>query len=96
MTKDSRKFDPSRRELFKKGAIAAVGLAVAGVALSAESAAAKMSQQGAMYQPKPHANQKCSGCARFKPGATATADGSCAIVDGKISPNGWCVMFTPK
>ena len=96
MTKDSRKFAPSRRELFKKGAVAAVGVAVAGVALSVESAAAKMTQAGAMYQPKPHGNQKCSVCARFTPGPTPTADGTCAVVDGKISPDGWCVMFTPK
>jgi len=96
VTKEIRKFAPSRRELFKKGAVAAVGLAVAGAVLRAEPAAAKMSQAGAMYQPKPHGKQKCSACARFTPGPTPAVDGSCAIVAGKISPEGWCVMYTPK
>lgn len=94
--KADEKIDQSRRDLFKKSAIAAVGLAVAGVALGAKPAAAKMTQAGAMYQPKPHGSQKCSACARFTPGPKPTADGSCAVVAGQISPDGWCVMFTPK
>lgn len=96
VSKDRKSFDPARRELFRKSAVAAVGLAVAGVTLSTEPAAAKMSQKGAMYRSKPNGTQKCSGCARFKAGPTPNADGTCAIVEGKIAPEGWCVMYTPK
>lgn len=96
MTKDRKNFDPARRLLFKKGAVAALGLAVAGVAMRAEPAAAKMSKKGAMYMPRPKGKQDCANCARFKPGPTPKADGTCAIVAGNVAPDGWCVMYTPK
>lgn len=48
------------------------------------------------YQDKPNGKQKCSGCALFVPGKTAKADGTCKVVKGAISPNGWCTAFSPK
>jgi hypothetical protein len=48
------------------------------------------------YQEKPNGKQECSGCALFTPGKTAKADGTCKIVHGAISPEGWCSAFSPK
>lgn len=54
------------------------------------SAAAKTSQADAKYQEKPQGDNKCSGCAQFQP------PDACKVVDGKISPEGWCQLYTPK
>lgn len=55
-----------------------------------EPSGGKMTQAAARYQSKPNANQKCSNCANF------IAPGSCKVVEGKVSPNGWCIVYAPK
>ncbi|MGA3303976.1 MAG: high potential iron sulfur protein [Methylovirgula sp.] len=91
-----KKFDLSRRTMLKHG----IGVAVGTVAVSAlagiQPARAKASQAAAMYQGKPHGDKRCDGCSRFIPGTTTTADGTCQVVDGSISPQGWCALFAPK
>jgi hypothetical protein len=43
------------------------------------------------YQDKPGKHgQKCSGCRFFR------KPSSCAIVTGKISPNGWCIAWAKR
>ena len=59
-------------------------------ALIATSALAKTPQKAAMYQDKPKDGKMCSACTQFE------APGSCKLVDGSISPDGWCQLFTPK
>lgn len=85
----------TRRDIFKTGALVAVG-AIAATTLFTTAAQAKMNQKAAMYQPKPHGNQSCDNCGRFVAGKPATADGTCTIVDGAVSPQGWCAMYVPK
>ena len=48
------------------------------------------------YQATPKGNQKCSGCSLFIAGKTATADGTCKVITGSISPNGWCTAFSKR
>lgn len=84
----------TRRE-FVAGAI--VLPALAGAILSATTAAqAKGSQAQFKYQDKPNNGHKCSACSFFIPGKPTTRDGTCKIVEGGISPNGWCTAFAPK
>lgn len=85
----------TRREIFKTGVLAVVG-AVAAAAVLSQPAQAKMAQKAAMYQPKPHGSQACKNCGRFIAGKTPAADGTCVIVDGAVSPQGWCAMYVPK
>lgn len=66
------------------------------VATTTIAAQAKGSKSQFKYQDKPNGKQKCSGCSLFIPGKSATAVGSCKVVDGAISPNGWCTAFAPK
>lgn len=71
--------------------------ALAGLLLAeTTSAEAKGSQAQFKYQKTPNSGHKCSQCTFFIPGKPATANGTCKIVDGSISPNGWCTAFAAK
>jgi hypothetical protein len=78
----------SRRLLFRS-AVAMVGglAAIIGMGLPAE---AKMTQQAGGYQGTPKGDQSCGTCALFK------APSSCTLIDGTISPTGWCRLYTKK
>lgn len=80
--------DVTRRHMLL-GAAIATG---AGVALLAggQPAEAKMSQKAAKYQAAPKNSQQCSTCTHFK------APSSCDVVDGTISPSGWCQLYAKK
>ena len=64
--------------------------------VTSSPAQAKGSQAQFKYQNKPNNGQKCSGCRFFTAGKTPTANGTCQIVDGAISPNGWCTAYAAK
>jgi High potential iron-sulfur protein len=83
------------RSEFVRGIVilpALAGLLVAGTV----PAEAKGSQASFKYQTKPNGTKKCSNCSLFVPGKTATANGSCKVVDGTISPNGYCIAYSAK
>lgn len=48
------------------------------------------------YQATPKGNQKCSGCSLYTAGKTPTDDGTCKVITGPISPNGWCTAFSQR
>ena len=50
----------------------------------------KASQQSVQYQEQPKGDQKCSGCKFF------VEPKGCQVVDGEISPEGWCLLFQVK
>jgi High potential iron-sulfur protein len=89
---DHKKSDEvSRRNLLRSATIMAGGAAALAATIVATPAEAdKMSQKGALYQEAPKNGQQCDGCALFK------APASCTIVDGTISPTGWCRFFSKK
>jgi len=63
----------------------AAGLTVGVVARTA--AQEKMTRQEADYQDSPKDIRMCATCTLFLPPK------SCKVVDGEISPNGWCKLF---
>ncbi len=83
------------RRAFMAGTI--VLPALAGLMLAETTAArAKGSQAQFKYQKTPSNGHKCSQCTFYIPGKSSTANGTCKIVDGSISPNGWCTAFSGK
>ena len=50
----------------------------------------KTTKRIAKYQSTPKGKQRCALCRHFKP------PNHCQIVDGEISPNGWCRFFVAK
>jgi hypothetical protein len=81
----------SRRRLFPT----LLGFAVvAATALSRGSetaeAQSKTDKKTAKYQDHPNKGQQCAICKYFQPPK------SCQLVEGDISPNGWCSFFAKK
>lgn len=80
----------SRRDFLFTAAVGGVAIAGAGVIASPAMAASKTSQKAASYQPTPKGNQQCANCSNFETPA------SCKLVDGTISPSGWCTLYSAK
>ena len=81
----------SRRVLFQRVATFAVGSSIAyGVGLNRAVAQAKVPQKTVAYQDKPKGTQRCDGCTNFQP------PNGCKLVEGEISPQGWCSLFAQK
>ncbi len=71
--------------------------ALAGLLLAETTIAeAKSSKAQFKYQSTPNNGKKCSQCTFYIPGSSPKANGTCKIVDGSISPNGWCSAFSAK
>jgi len=70
-------------------AIASVAI-IHGLGLNLAIAQTKVPQKTVSYQDKPKGNQRCDGCANFQP------PNACKMVEGDISPQGWCSLFRKK
>jgi len=93
---DSSRERMSRADALKRIVVLpALAAAFGGLTLGAE-AASKSSPAAVKYQNHPKGSQKCGGCRFFIKGKSATANGTCQIVSGSISPNGWCVAWAKK
>jgi hypothetical protein len=84
---------PSRRIWLKQ---LGVGIAVAPWLARGALAQSKASKQAMKYQDQPNNGQRCDTCMQFVPGAKPDANGTCKVVDGPISPNGWCIAYVKK
>ena len=80
----------SRRTALKSVVLAA-GAACAGLAWPRQAVAQGKVPKAAMkYQDQPKGDEKCSNCLQF------VAPDSCKVVDGTISPNGYCIAWVKK
>lgn len=79
----------SRRSLLGGAALLA-GAAAGLMSLRARAQQKKMAQSAVQYQNSPKGDARCDGCTFFE------APSSCKMVDGTISPSGWCMLFTKK
>ena len=78
----------SRRTIVTRSVAGAAG-AAALLGLVTE-ASAKMAQKAVEYQDTPKGDQECSNCSLFQ------EPNSCTLVDGEISPKGWCKFWVKK
>jgi hypothetical protein len=82
--------DYSRRSVLQQLATAAGTLAVLGAGADRAAAQAKVSKQIVAYQEQPKGTQSCSNCINFQ------APSGCKVVEGDVSPQGWCKAYAPK
>ncbi|GJL95328.1 MAG: hypothetical protein DHS20C05_17330 [Hyphococcus sp.] len=79
--------------ILRREFILTVGKGIAGVGVIASGiypaqALQKADKEVVNYQDTPNGSLSCSGC-RFFDG-----ESGCAVVDGKVSADGWCVAFS--
>ena len=86
----------TRRNFLKTATLFAAIATIPVSVVSKEAFAAKMAKASMQYQDQPKGTLKCSQCTQFLPGKSAKAAGSCNLIDGSISPNGWCLAYAPK
>lgn len=86
---DSSPSELSRRGLLR-AAIVGGGLVFAAAIVSPTEASAKVSQRSVAYRGAPNGTARCVNCALWQPPA------ACKVVEGVISPNGWCSIYAPK
>jgi hypothetical protein len=89
MTQKAGQLCPSRRKLLLSAAWAAAlaggGVLFGGKAVQAQQ---KVSKEQVQYQDSPKDGHKCSECIFF------VEPNACKTVEGDISPDGWCQLWT--
>ena len=84
----------TRHEVLVRALRALSGLALLTLTGTREAAAAKAQKEDVAYQDRPKAGKSCASCRQFSP--TAAGKGRCAVVEGEVSANGWCVAYSPS
>jgi hypothetical protein len=59
-------------------------------------AAQKSSKASLLYQDHPHEGKRCGECKYFGAPSDASGAGTCALVEGPVQPDGWCMAFSPR
>lgn len=59
-------------------------------------AAAKTSKATLLYQDRPHDGQRCGSCKYFAGDGNDATTGTCALVEGVIARDGWCMAYASK
>jgi hypothetical protein len=80
----------SRRSILRGALLLASGTLAVGVIQVKPAYAQKATKEATKYQDSPKDGQKCADCVYFQ------APSACGVVDGKISPNGWCNLYNKK
>ena len=81
----------SRRSVLRAAALLAGATLTATLAPAGEALAQQKASKEAMkYQDKPNGDQQCSNCLQF------VAPNGCKVVEGSISPQGYCIAWVKK
>jgi high potential iron-sulfur protein len=81
----------SRRTIVLFGSACAAGsISLFGRVKEAHAAKFPQTSPVVLYQPSPKDGHQCDGCTLFQ------SPDSCQVVDGTISPTGWCKLWVKK
>jgi hypothetical protein len=79
----------SRRTILK-GAAGLAGGAAAAFIVGGARGDAKLPKEQVSYQNSPKGDKRCADCVNFE------GDASCRVVEGPISPDGWCRLWNKR
>lgn len=80
----------SRRDFLFVAAVGSGAVIGASLVSTPAIAANKIPQKAVSYQTTPKGAQRCDNCALWQ------SPSSCKLVDGDISPSGWCTLYKKK
>ena len=84
-----------RRRMLRHAGIAVASLALLPLAAWFRPArAGGASREDFHYQDQPYQGHRCADCAAFVAGPAGA--GSCKLIAGPISANGWCMAFSKR
>jgi len=87
---------PARRVFLARSAAMAGTAALAGLIGPGKPAIAKTAKGDVGYQDHQHDGKSCGQCKFFAPDGSNPNRGSCEVVTGVVSREGWCTMFSAK
>lgn len=88
-----------RRWLFLAASASTALGSVAAIVTPSRAVAAKLSRRDLFYQDEPRDGKRWTDCRQFTPSAldaTAHDTGTCAVVQGEVSANAWCMAYSPR
>ena len=80
----------SRRSLLRTGCSVGGGVLAAAAISGVAGAEAKLPQNQVSYQDAPKGDKRCDRCVNYE------GNGSCRVVAGPISPDGWCRLWNAR
>jgi High potential iron-sulfur protein len=87
--------DITRRTALARSGGWVVNAAVVLVAAQSRTAiAGKATKADFFYQDKPKDGKSCATCRLYA--VTESGKGACAVIDGEVSPTGWCLAHSPR
>lgn len=88
--------EESRRRLLRHAAALPVLAALPLLGRGGTARAGTGSRQDFHYQDHPNEGRHCANCVAYTAPPSGQPFGTCSIVAGPISPDGWCMAFTAK
>jgi len=88
--------ESARRRLLAQAAALPVLLVLPTSGEAAAAPAGRASKEDFHYQDQPNEGKRCANCVQFVPPAAGQPSGTCRIVAGAISANGWCMAYSPR
>jgi hypothetical protein len=85
---------PSRREALRASARWLLVPTIGTLAIVAGPVAAKVSKGDVFYRDAPKDGKSCAACRLFTP--SESGKGTCSVVEGPVSANGWCMAFSAR
>jgi hypothetical protein len=85
---------PSRRAALRASARWLLVPTIGSLAIAAAPVAAKVSKAEMFYRDAPKEGKSCAACRLFTP--SESGKGTCAVVEGPVSANGWCMAFSAR
>jgi hypothetical protein len=84
----------TRQQCLRKGFRLAGAVLMLTLVGAGSARASKADKSDFAYQPKPRDGKRCVDCRLFT--GSATGKGACAVVEGEVSADGWCMAFSAK
>jgi hypothetical protein len=84
---------PSRREALRASARWLLVPTIGTLAIVADSVAEKICARRRVLD-APNEGKSCATCRLFTP--SESGKGTCAVVEGSVSANGWCMAFSAR